>query len=162
MGNNITRDGEIQTEVLCHIAKAARALKGLRKPLFQNAKLSLATKHPVYCVAVLMALLYQAETWTIKAEYTKYLNTLHNRSVRTILIVTRYIPAVERANFIQATSSCFWNGGVNGQLPYGPLSLLAWPLGCMEPGGKGQSSYHLVNWRRGGLVMAQGRNGGLQ
>ena len=87
---NITSDGELCNEVLCHIAKAARAFGCLRQPIFRNSKLSVATKQKVYCSAVLAVLPYGAEAWTIKAEHVKCMNVFHNRCIRTILEVTRY------------------------------------------------------------------------
>ena len=78
LGSNIARDGEIRNEVSNRIAKAARVFGCLRRPIFQNTNLSLATKRSVYRAAVLPALLYGAETWTIKAEHVKRLNIFHN------------------------------------------------------------------------------------
>ena len=149
--------------MLHHIAKAARAFGCLRKPIFQNTKLSLATKHSVYCAAVLTVWLYGAETWNIKAEYMKCLNTLYNRCVRTILRVTRYIPAVHGESTFHSSNKLLllewrsqWATSVWTIVFAGLAIWVAWNQG------KRQSSYHLVNWRRGGLVMAQGRNGGSQ
>ena len=42
LGSNITRHGEIRNEVLYHIAKAARAFRYLRKPIFQNTNFWIA------------------------------------------------------------------------------------------------------------------------
>ena len=90
LGANISRDGEITSEVTRRIARAARAFGCLRVPVFKNKDLSLATKRAVYRAVVLAVLLYGAETWTIKAVHTRRLNSFHNRCTRTILGVTRY------------------------------------------------------------------------
>ena len=90
LGANISRDGEITSEVTRRIARAARAFGCLRVPVFKNKDLSLATKRAVYRAVVLAVLLYGAETWTMKAVHTRRLNSFHNRCIRTILGVTRY------------------------------------------------------------------------
>ena len=87
---NISRDGEITSEVTRRIARAARAFGCLRVPVFKNKDLSLATKRAAYRAVVLAVLLYGAETWTMKAVHTRRLNSFHNRCIRTILGVKRY------------------------------------------------------------------------
>ena len=84
---NMSRDGEISSEMTRRIA---RAFGCLRVPVFKNKDLSLATKRAVYRAVVLAVLLYGAETWTIKAVHIRRLNSFHNRCIRTILGVTRY------------------------------------------------------------------------
>ena len=90
LGANISRDGQITSEVTRRIARAARVFGCLRVPVFKNKDLSLATKRAVYRAVVLAVLLYGAETWTMKAVHTRRLNSFHNRCIRTILGVTRY------------------------------------------------------------------------
>ena len=89
-GANISRDGEITSEVTGRIARAARAFGCLRVPLFKNKDLSLTTKRAVYRAVVLAVLLYGAETWMMMVVHTRCLNSFHNRCIRTILGVTRY------------------------------------------------------------------------
>ena len=96
LGANISRDGEITSEVTRRIARAARAFECLRVPVFKNKDLSLATKRAVYRAVVLAVLLYGAETWTMKAVHTRCLNSFHNRCIWTILGVTRYQQCNER------------------------------------------------------------------
>ena len=48
LGDNISRDGEITSEVTRRIVRAARAFGCLRVPVFKNKDLSLATKRAVY------------------------------------------------------------------------------------------------------------------
>ena len=62
LGANISRDGEITSEVTRRIARAARAFGCLRVPVFKNKDLSLATKRAVYRAVILAKLLYGAET----------------------------------------------------------------------------------------------------
>ena len=96
LGANISRDGEITSEVTRRIARAARAFRCLRVPVFKNKDLSLATKRAVYRAVVLAVLLYGAETWIMKAVHTRRWNSFHNRCIRTILGVTRYLQWNER------------------------------------------------------------------
>ena len=63
---DISRDGEYTAEVNTRIAKAAREFGCLRRPIFQDRNLSIATKRQVYCAVVLPMLLNGAETWASK------------------------------------------------------------------------------------------------
>ena len=96
LGFNISKDGEVTVEIDCRIAKASRAFGCLRKPIFQDRNLSIATKRQVYQAVVLSVLLYGADTWVPKAQHVKRLNSFHNRCIRTILGVTRYQQWKER------------------------------------------------------------------
>ena len=96
LGANISRDGEVTMEIDCRVAEAARAFGCLRRPIFQDINHSVATKRQVYRAVVVSVLLYGAETWTLKAQHLRRLNSFHNRYVRTILGVTRYQPWKER------------------------------------------------------------------
>ena len=92
LGADISRDGEVTAEVNTRIAKAARAFGCLKRPIFQDGKLCIATKRQVYCAVVLPVLLYGAETWTLKARRldARRLDSFHNRCIRSILGVTKY------------------------------------------------------------------------
>ena len=96
LSSNISRDGEVTVEIVYRIAQASRAFGCLRKPIFLDKNLSIATKRQVYKAVILSALLYGAETWTLKALQVRRLNSFHNRCVRTILGVTRYQQWKER------------------------------------------------------------------
>ena len=90
LGANISRDGEITSEVTGTIAREAKAFRCLRVQVFKNKYLSLATKRAVYRAVFLAVLLYGAETWTMKAVHTRCLNSFHNHCIRTVLVVTKY------------------------------------------------------------------------
>ena len=90
LGSNILRDGEVTVELDCAIAKAARAFSSLRKSVFQNINLSIATTRHVYKAVVLSAVLYGAETWVLMDQHVKFLNSFHHYCMRTILGVTGY------------------------------------------------------------------------
>ena len=85
LGSTLSRDGDVMEDVKCRIAKASRAFGCLSGSVFDNPVLSM-----VYRAIGLSLLLYDAETWTLKAEHVWRLNTFHNRCVRTILGVIRY------------------------------------------------------------------------
>ena len=105
LGADISRDGEITSEVNCRIAKAARAFGCLKRPILQNKNLTVITKRTVYKAVVLSVLLYGAETWTTKAVHIRRLNSFHNRCVRSILGVTRYQQWKERIASKQLASA---------------------------------------------------------
>ena len=105
LGAEICRDGEVSSEVTTRIAKAARAFGCLRKSVFCDETLSVATKRHVYRAAVLSVLLYGAETWALKAKEARKLNSFHNRCVRTILGVTQYKQWKERLTTRQLTET---------------------------------------------------------
>ena len=86
LGANISRDGEITSEVTRRIARAARAFGCFRVPVFKNKDLSLATKRTMYRAVVLAVLVYGAEIWTMKAVHTRRLNSFHNHCIWTILV----------------------------------------------------------------------------
>ena len=81
LGSNISCDGEVTVEISSRIAKACRAFGCLRRPVFQDRNLSIATKRLVYKAAVLSILLYGAETWTLKAPQIRQLNSFHKAAV---------------------------------------------------------------------------------
>ena len=99
LGTNISRDGNITSEVTRRIARAARAFGCLRVPVFKNKDLSLATKRSVYRAVVLAVLLYGAETWTMKAVHTRHLNSFHNRCIQTHLFAFKATPPVISAEY---------------------------------------------------------------
>jgi len=92
----ISRDGKVTVEIDWRIAKAARAFGCLRKPIFQDINLSIATKRQVNRAVVFSAVLYGAETLVLKAQHVQRLNSLHNCCITTILGVTRYQQWKER------------------------------------------------------------------
>ena len=89
LGSNISRDGEVKSEVVTRLGKASRAFGCLRAAVFQNSQLSTDIKREVYRAVVLSTLLYGAETWTVKAESVRRLSGFHNRCIRSMLGVSR-------------------------------------------------------------------------
>ncbi len=89
LGSNISDDGEVDAEVSARIGKASRAFGCLQRSIFQNHRLTIATKREVYKATVLSVLFYGTETWAIKAHSLRRLNGFHNRCIRTIMGVTK-------------------------------------------------------------------------
>ena len=89
LGSIISDDGEIGAEVSTRIGRASRAFGCLQRSIFQNHRLTIATKREVYKATVLSVLLYGTETWAIKAHSLKRMSGFHNRCVRTIMSVTK-------------------------------------------------------------------------
>ena len=89
LGSNITSDGEVKSEVKIRIGKAARAFGCLQKSIFQNQRVSVEVKRVVYKAVVLSILLYGAETWAVKAESLRRMNGSHNRSLRSMMGVSK-------------------------------------------------------------------------
>ena len=59
---------------------------------------------------------HQRRTFEVLEHLPYHLCQDHLQSDKTL--------AVESAHLIYTTSCCFWSKGVNGQHPYGPLTLL--------------------------------------
>ena len=63
----------------------------LPKPLVAYSNtLSIDTKRAMHNAVVVSILLYEAETWTVKAPDVRRLTTFHNRCVHTILGVSKF------------------------------------------------------------------------
>jgi len=83
-------DGEITAEISCRIARASKAFGCLRVLIFFNQTLSIDTKRAVYKAVVISLLLYEAETWTLKAPDVRRMTKFHNHCVQTILGVSKF------------------------------------------------------------------------
>ena len=89
LGSTITRDGEVYREVVARLEKASRAFGCLRAAVFQNKRISIATKREVYRAVVFSTLLYGAETWSVKAHSVRRMKGFHNRCIRSMLGVSK-------------------------------------------------------------------------
>ena len=76
-------------EVVARLGKASKAFGCIWSAIFQSRQLSVAIKREVYHVMVLSALLYGAETWTVKADSLRRMRGFHNRCIRSMLGVSR-------------------------------------------------------------------------
>lgn len=82
--SNLCNDKEINTR----IGRASATFGKLLSRVWQNNKLTIATKVLVYKTCVLGTLLYASETWTTYSKQERRLNAFHMRCLRTILGVT--------------------------------------------------------------------------
>ena len=87
LGSLIVESGRTHVEVDKRIANASKAFGALRRAVFKDAHLSVATKRSVYRACVLSVLLYGSECWVPLRKDLKKLNSFH-RCVRTVLGIT--------------------------------------------------------------------------
>ena len=88
LGSLVASSGRVDTEVEKRIAQASRAFGALRKPVFSDSTLYVATKRKVYQACVLSILLYGSECWTPLQRQLKNLDSFHHRCIQTILGIT--------------------------------------------------------------------------
>ena len=62
----------------------------MQRSVFQNHRLAVETKREVYRATVLSVLLYGRETWTVKAQSVRRLNSFHICCIRAIMGVSRH------------------------------------------------------------------------
>ena len=89
LGSNITRDGEVHSDVVARLSKVSRVFSCLRSAVFKNQQLTTKIKREVYRTVVLPTLLYGPETRTLKAKSVRRLRGFHNCCIRTIMWVSR-------------------------------------------------------------------------
>ena len=63
LGSLIAESGRIDADVERRVSQASRAFGALRKAVFLDKDLTLATKRKIYRACVLSVLLYGAELW---------------------------------------------------------------------------------------------------
>ena len=85
LGSLIAESGRIDADVERRVSQASRAFGALRKAVFLDKDLTLATKRKIYRAYVLSDLLYGAELWIPLRKHLKKVNTFHHRCIRTVL-----------------------------------------------------------------------------
>ena len=85
LGSLIADSGRMDVDVDRRVAQASKAFGALRKSVFLENSLSLATKRKLYNACVLSVLLYGSESWIPLRKHEKKMNSFHHRCVRTIL-----------------------------------------------------------------------------
>jgi hypothetical protein len=83
LGSCVTNDGSIHKEISLRVAKARAAYAGLGH-LWRRKDVSLKTKARVYNASVRSVLLYGCETWALRAEDTRRLETFDQRCLRRL------------------------------------------------------------------------------
>ena len=101
LGSLIDKSGRMDVDVDRRVAQASKAFGALRKSVFLDKNLSLATKRRLYNACVLSVLLYGAECWTPLRKHTRKLNTFHHRCIRTILGITNQQQWSERITMVE-------------------------------------------------------------
>ena len=85
LGSVVDSSGRLDAEVNRRVAQASKAFGALRKAVFLDKNLSMATKRRIYNACVLSVLLYGAECWILLRRHEKKVNTFHHRCIRAIL-----------------------------------------------------------------------------
>ena len=85
LGSSLCSTNSLDKEISNRIAKASASFGRLRKRVWNVRGLKKETKCSVYRAAVLSALLYGCESWTLYRRHTKLLEQFHQRCLRNIL-----------------------------------------------------------------------------
>ena len=88
LGSCVTSKLSLDTEINRRIGKASSTMARLSKRVWQNHRLTTATKMKVYNACVLSALLYGSESWPIYASQQERMNAFHMRCLRRLLTIT--------------------------------------------------------------------------
>ena len=84
LGSNISSGATLDTEIKRRIAKASGTMSRLSKRVWDNKKVTKATKMKVYQACVISILLYGSESWATKAHQENQLESFHMRCLRRI------------------------------------------------------------------------------
>ena len=90
LGSVVDASGKVDADVDRRITQASSAFGALRKPVFMDRDLNLATKRIVYQACVLSVLLYGSECWTLLKRHSRRLDAFHHRCIRSILGITNH------------------------------------------------------------------------
>lgn len=85
LGSVMANDCSVTAEVRSRIAKASKCWGVLCGPVFKSKGLSMPAKLAVFKGAVLSSLLYGAETWAVKQEHVKMIESFTARCLRQVL-----------------------------------------------------------------------------
>ena len=83
LGSAQSSDGQCLSDVKRRIALASSVMASLKK-IWRDRRLSLPIKIRTYKALVLSTLLYAAETWTLRAEDNRILESFHMKCQRQI------------------------------------------------------------------------------
>ena len=84
LGSVMSCDGSLDDEITNRISKASVAFGRLTNRLWKSHDIRITTKISVYRVAVLSALMYGCETWTLYRKHVRQLEAFHMRCLRRI------------------------------------------------------------------------------
>jgi sorting nexin-29 len=88
LGSTITPTGNVADEVTARVNKATSVFERLRKRLWSSKEVSISTKSQVYHSAVRSVLLYGCESWALREEDLRRLETFESRKLRQLLGVS--------------------------------------------------------------------------
>ena len=88
LGSTLTVDNRLDTEINSRIKNACVSFGKLEGRLWKQKDICIATKCKVYKAAVLPALLYSAETYTLYRKHIKRLAAVQQRHLRRILRIS--------------------------------------------------------------------------
>ena len=151
LGSVILPNGQGKEEVLIRIDNARSAFLQLKSVLWSRAEISLKTKVRIYETAIRPILLYGSETWPVRVEDIRKLETFDHWCLRTILRI-RWRDHVsnhtvrQRCCGITVLSSCIrqrrlrWFGHVLRKSDYELSKKVLAPVACdgwkCRPGGQ--------------------------
>ena len=90
LGSVVDVPGKVDAEVDRCITQASSDFGTLRKSVFLDRDLNLATNRIVYQACVLSVLLYGSECWTLLKRHSRRLDAFHHRCIRSILGITNH------------------------------------------------------------------------
>ena len=101
LGSLIADSGRMDVDVDRRVAQASKAFGALRKSVFMDKNLSLATKRTVYNACVLSVLLYGSECWVPLRMHERRINSFHHRCIRIVLGISNHQQWVQRINMAE-------------------------------------------------------------
>ena len=115
LGAIVHTDGRSAHEIKSRIAGASRAFGALRRTVFMDRNLSVATKCQVYEACVVSLLLYCSECWVPLSRDVAALSTFHMRCIRSILGITQLDIWTSRVTNTEVLA--IWNSARQDDLP---------------------------------------------
>ena len=90
LGSVVDASGRVDADVDRRISQASSAFGALRKSVFLDRDLNLATMRIVYQACVLSVLFYGSECWTLHKRHSRRLDAFHHRCIKTVLGITNH------------------------------------------------------------------------
>ena len=104
LGATTTSNLSLDEEITTRISKASASMTILSKQVWENIKLTLATKICIYRACILINLQYSSETWTTYAYNEARLNSSHLFSLGCILGIT-WKDKISNSKILQQTGT---------------------------------------------------------
>jgi len=91
LGSIFTSDNSLDAEISHRISRAAGTFASFRRILWGDKHISLVTKVRIFNAAVMSALLYGSESWTVLDRHVQRLEVFHMQCLRALCGVSRRI-----------------------------------------------------------------------